>query len=236
MARGWRPWYATSRTRGPALIWNKRAPLTEAKDVSADGEKAAWLLLIHTPPSGGDPIDKIGFDWLGGDWGPDQTLHLPIFSDLTFAFHLVAEPDTPLSDRGNRWRPDGMTLRKPFADYISVSRRCQSDQSTWSDLIGNKLPVPIGLYDGEKELDCDGGWTLRILPLRFTPPSAAADYARLDLSTLAPDARYVGVIGDEPVRLPADRRRRGSHAHRGSDRRTAAHTPVRAVHRVQGAA
>lgn len=180
-----------------ALIWNKRAPLTEAKDVSADGEKAAWLLLIHTPPSGGDPIDKIGFDWLGGDWGPDQTLHLPIFSDLTFAFHLVAEPDTPLSDRGNRWRPDGMTLRKPFADYISVSRRCQSDQSTWSDLIGNKLPVPIGLYDGEKELDCDGGWTLRILPLRFTPPSAAADYARLDLSTLAPDARYVGVIGED---------------------------------------
>ena len=180
-----------------ALIWNKRAPLTEAKDVSADGEKAAWLLLIHTPPSGGDPIDKIGFDWLGGDWGPDQTLHLPVFADLTFAFHLVAEPDTPLSDRGNRWRPDGMTLRKPFADYISVSRRCQSDQSTWSDLIGNKLPAPIGLYDGEKELDCDGGWTLRILPLRFTPPSTAADYARLDLSTLAPDARYVGVIGED---------------------------------------
>lgn len=180
-----------------AIIWNKRAPLTEAKDVSADGEKAAWLLLIHTPPSGGDPIDKIGFDWLGGDWGPDQTLHLPVFADLTFAFHLVAEPDTPLSDRGNRWRPDGMTLKKPFADYISVSRRCQSDQSTWSDLIGNKLPAPIGLYDGEKELDCDGGWTLRILPLRFTPPSTAADYARLDLSTLAPDARYVGVIGED---------------------------------------
>lgn len=31
----------------------------------------------------------------------------------------------------------------------------------------------------------------------FHPPSTAADYARLDLSTLAPDARYVGVIGED---------------------------------------
>ena len=60
-----------------AFIWHKRAPLTLAHDVSADDSKAAWLLEIITPPQGGDSIDRISFDWLGGRDSADAGVRRP---------------------------------------------------------------------------------------------------------------------------------------------------------------
>lgn len=177
-----------------AVTWHKRAPLTEAHDVSDDPERAAWLLEIHVPPEGGDPIDKISFDWLGAEGNPSETLRMPVFADLNDAFHLAADPDTPLSDEGNKWRSDGITLKKTFQEYVDVSRRYKTDQSKWADIVG-KLGVPMTIYDGEKTYQ-QGGWTLTTLPLVFTAPDDASDYARLDLTPLDPEAAYIGVAGD----------------------------------------
>ena len=82
--------------------------------MSADDSKAAWLLEIITPPQGGDSIDRISFDWLEGEGSPAETLRMPVFADLQDKFHLVAFDDVKLSDKGNKWRPDGMTTRKPL--------------------------------------------------------------------------------------------------------------------------
>lgn len=177
-----------------AITWHKRAPLTQAHDVSDDDQQGAWLLEIHLPPEGGDPIDKISFDWLGADGNPSTTLHMPVFADLQDAFHLVADPATPLSDKGNKWRPDGVTLKRTFQEYVDTSRRYRDEQKQWADLVG-KLGVPMTIYDGEETHEKDGS-TISLLPLVFTAPDSAADYARLDLRPLNPQARFIGVIGE----------------------------------------
>ncbi|MBT1162762.1 cell division protein FtsK [Bifidobacterium sp. SO1] len=178
-----------------AQVWNKRSPLVEAHDVSDDPEQAAWLLQLHCPPEGGDPIDKMDFDWLGPECSPEETMKLPMFADLSDAFVLAADPNTPLSDKGNKWRPDGVTLKKPFADYIAISRRYKAEQSVWADILPTKLGVPVAIYDGEKTVECDG-WELTTLPLILSAPATADDYARFDLSPLDYEAKFIGVIRD----------------------------------------
>lgn len=131
--------------------------MTLAHDVSADESKAAWLLEIITPPQGGDSIDRISFDWLEGEGSPAETLRMPVFADLQDKFHLVAFDDAKLSDKGNKWRPDGMTHKKAFDDYITISKRFKSDQSAWVKCLPSKLNPPAPIYDYEKTQDCDAG-------------------------------------------------------------------------------
>lgn len=179
-----------------AIAWHKRAPLTEAHDVSADESKAAWLLEIILPPEGGDPMGKISFDWLDGEEGPASTLRMPVFADMYDGFHLVAFPDTPLSDKGNKWRAKGKVTRdKDFQGYIDKSRRFKAEQSIWQSIIGQRMTAPVPMYDNEESEACDG-YTVTTMPLTFTPPYTAADYARFDLSPLSPTAKFVGVTGN----------------------------------------
>lgn len=178
-----------------AFIWHKRAPLTLAHDVSADDSKAAWLLEIITPPQGGDSIDRISFDWLEGEGSPAETLRMPVFADLQDKFHLVAFDDAKLSDKGNKWRPDGMTHKKAFDDYITISKRFKSDQSAWVKCLPSKLNPPAPIYDYEKTQDCDG-WQLHYLPLVLTAPATPADYERCDLGPLQPEARFIGLVDE----------------------------------------
>lgn len=178
-----------------AFIWHKRAPLTLAHDVSADESKAAWLLEIITPPQGGDSIDRISFDWLEGEGSPAETLRMPVFADLQDKFHLVAFDDVKLSDKGNKWRPDGMTHKKAFDDYITISKRFKSDQSAWVKCLPSKLNPPAPIYDYEKTQDCDG-WQLHYLPLVLTAPATPADYERCDLGPLQPEARFIGLVDE----------------------------------------
>ena len=178
-----------------AEVWHKRAPLTEAHDVSADEEQAAWLLQLFLPPENSDPIDKISLEWMSNDGNPSETLKLPIFSDLQNAFHLAAMEDTPLSDDGNKWRAGDTMGAKSFDAYVNMSRRFKREQFRWADLVGNKLPIPSPNYDNEETYNC-GGWQLIVTPITFAAPSTAADYARLDLTPLDPMARFITVIGD----------------------------------------
>lgn len=178
-----------------AFIWHKRAPLTLAHDVSADDSKAAWLLEIITPPQGGDSIDRISFDWLEGEGSPAETLRMPVFADLQDKFHLVAFDDAKLSDKGNKWRPDGMTHKKAFDDYITISKRFKSDQSAWVKCLPSRLNPPAPIYDYEKTQDCDG-WQLHYLPLVLTAPATPADYERCDLGPLQPEARFIGLVDE----------------------------------------
>ena len=176
-----------------AEVWHKRSPLVVAHDVSADEGKAAWLLELHEPPSGGDPIGKMNLDWLAGEESPASALGLPLFADLADAFVLAAEDDTPLSDEGNKWRPAGVTEAKSFDRYVQLSRRTKAEQSTWVNLVPKRLSVPVSYYDGENCTSGDG-WALTELPMGFAPPATPDDFASLDLTPLNPEAKFIGII------------------------------------------
>ena len=176
-----------------AVDWKRRAPLTEVHDVSDDPERAAWLIRLFLPPEGGDTMGKISVDWLAGDDSPERTLRLPLFSDLDEAFHLAATEDTPLSDEGNKWRPQGIiTASKSFDNYIRLSRRFKADQTTWQSITGAKTTPPTLQYDGETTYDCDG-WAITLMPIQYPAPHTIADYAKHDLSPLQPEAKFVGL-------------------------------------------
>lgn len=178
-----------------ANVWGKRSPMVEAHDVSDDETQAAWLLQLHCPPEGGDAIDRMDFDWLGGEGNPSETLQLPLFADLSDAFVLAADPETPLSDKGNQWRPSGVTLKKTFNEYIECSRRYKDEQAIWADILPSKVPVPTAIYDGEKTIQADG-WSYTTTPLVLAPPMTADVYARFDLSAFDFEAKLIGVIPD----------------------------------------
>jgi S-DNA-T family DNA segregation ATPase FtsK/SpoIIIE len=120
---------------------------------------------------------------------------MPVFADLQDKFHLVAFDDVKLSDKGNKWRPDGMTHKKAFDDYITISKRFKSDQSAWVKCLPSKLNPPAPIYDYEKTQDCDG-WQLHYLPLVLTAPATPADYERCDLGPLQPEARFIGLVDE----------------------------------------
>lgn len=178
--------------------WHKPAPLCEAHDVSAEeGEnaRAAWLLTFTMPPTGGD-IQRISIDWLDTDGDPSTIIRLPAFSDIFYKFHLYAEEDVPLDDKGNKWRPQGVTGKKPFADYIATSRRFKREQATWEEIIHNsQFPLPSPNYDGERIYPCNG-WRVVALPLELHTPVTPSDIARLKLAPLDPTARFIGVIAN----------------------------------------
>ena len=177
-----------------AHAWKKRAPLTKAIDVSADPKKTAWLIELTMPPEGGQAIDLISLNWLNDPQnGPATIIRMPVESDLYDTFHLAATPDTPLSDEGNKHRPKGkLTTAKSFDQYIRASRRFRAEQSVWQSIIPGKLTPPTPNYDGEQTMEAEG-WKTDLLPLGFTPPATVADYARLDLTPLDPQAKFIGL-------------------------------------------
>lgn len=178
-----------------ACLWHKRAPLMIAHDVSADEKKAAWLLEVIMPPQGGDSLDRVGFDWLAGDGSPEKILRMPVFADLQDKFHLIAFDSTPLSDKGNKWRPDGMTQDKSFNRYIELSRRFKQEQTIWADLLPPKLNPPAPIYDYE-ESEAGNQCQIHRLPLVINAPATPADYARCDLNPLQPDAKFIGIVDE----------------------------------------
>lgn len=177
-----------------AELWNKVPPLVDAHQVSGDGEHPAWLLTFTQPPSGGEDMAHINLNWLANDPNPSTWMSsLPIFADICEAFQIVAREDTPLSDKGNKWRtPDMITVGESFQSYVDVSRRFQSDQATWGAIASAGLRLPSPNYDGERVEEGDG-WGVALLPLQLSAPATAADYARLDLKQLDPTARFVGI-------------------------------------------
>lgn len=192
-----------------ALIWNKTAPLTKAIDVAEDqGEDApaAWAVTLTNPPDNADDVHKIGRDWLGNEPNPSTYLRLPAFVDLNDLFHLYADPDTALSDDGNKLRePDAITSSKSFSDYIGVSRRFKTEQEQWAGLLPAKLTPPSPMYDSEQEYEGDG-WVETALPYQLPPAANVSDYARLDLHKLNPEALFVGVManGDDMILITGD--------------------------------
>lgn len=176
-----------------SLIWKKTPPLIKAHDVSADPEKAAWLLEFTMPQTGGTTVENIGIDWLAYETNPGTYIHLPVINDVDSAFELAALADTPLSDEGNKWRhPDIVTASKSFDRYMKLSRRFRSEQAIWTTALQKKLPSPTPSYD-EEQSEAGDGWTLNILPMTIPAPHTVADYARYDLRTLAPQAQFVGL-------------------------------------------
>ena len=176
-----------------SLIWKKIPPLIKAHDVSADPEKAAWLLEFTMPQNGGTTAENIGIDWLAYETNPGTYMHLPVINDVDSAFELAALADTPLSDEGNKWRhPDIVTASKSFDRYMKLSRRFRSEQAIWTTALQKKLPSPTPSYD-EEQSEAGDGWTLNILPMTIPAPHTVADYARYDLRTLAPQAQFVGL-------------------------------------------
>lgn len=184
-----------------AIIWGKRAPLTKVTDVADHDNgngKAAWLVELTLPDTGGELMDNISLNWLGNEPNPSTMTKLPVFADLMNLWHLYAQEDTPLSDAGNRKRPDGIITRsKPFADYVGMSRRYKSIQSTWQDIIGNKLNPPKPDLDQERTDDCDG-WNVTTLPMEIDETAHVSDYAGFDLTPLDPQAIFTGIIQDGP--------------------------------------
>lgn len=184
-----------------AAAWHKRPPLTHAHDVSARPGTHAWLITLDMPPEGGSSPDLISLNWLADPQsGPAVTLGMPVEADLYDAFHLAADPDTPLDDKGNKWRPKGkLTNARPFQAYVDMSRRYRRTQTTWASLCG-KLTPPTPAYDAEKTSENDG-WTSIMTPLTFQPPYTVADYARLNLQPLDPQATLIAIA---PGATPQD--------------------------------
>lgn len=179
-----------------AADYHKPAPLITAHNVSADDSKPAWLLEI-TCPQGGATIDEISVNWLGYNASPDTILHLPIFADLFGRFHLLANPDTPLSDVGNKWREKNViTSDESFNRFMQLSRRYKKEQLEWQAILGKNMSLPQPYYDNEKTVESGTGWSATVLPLTLTPPYTAMDYATYDYSTLNPEARFSGIIED----------------------------------------
>lgn len=190
-------------------LYHKTPPLLEAHDVSADESRAAWLLTFTQPPTGGDMIDNIGISWLANDINPGGIMGLDVFRDLYDRFHLAADPDTPLSDKGNDLKtsdghpcrtPNVVTRAKPFGEYIRLSRRYKAERDRWTELLGPKIMPPEPLFDEERTHDCNG-WQLRIVPYMIKPPFTVADYARKDLSSFDPSAVFVGMCGSGEGRM-----------------------------------
>lgn len=176
-----------------ALIWKKTPPLVKAHDVSADEEKAAWLLEFTMPQTGGTSAENIGIDWLAYETNPGTYMRLPVVNDVDSAFEFAGLPDTPLSDAGNKWRhPDIITSDTSFDRYMRLSGRFREEQRIWTTALQKKLPAPTPNYD-EETTETGDGWVLDLLPLSIPAPYTVADYARYDLRTLSPDARFVGV-------------------------------------------
>lgn len=182
-----------------ARRWNKRAPLTAAHNVADTGNgatSAAWLVQLTLPVEGGELIDNISLNWLGNDPNPGTIVGFPVFADLMDAFHLYAKEDTPLSDKGNKYRPkDIITSNKSFQTYIDLSRRYKTTQTTWQSILGNKPAPPKPMFDQERITNCDG-WNVTTLPLEIDPPTTVSDYAKYDLTPLDPTALFIGLIED----------------------------------------
>lgn len=181
-----------------AHAWKKRAPLTKAYDVSADPKQAAWLIELTMPPEGGQAIDLISLNWLNDPQnGPATVIHMPVEADLYDTFHLAADPATRLSDDGNKHRPKGkLTKTKSFDEYIRSSRRYRQEQTVWQNILPHKLTPPTPNYDGEETAEGDG-WKAVMLPLSFAPPATVADYARIDLQPLDPQAKFIGLAPEQ---------------------------------------
>jgi S-DNA-T family DNA segregation ATPase FtsK/SpoIIIE len=177
-----------------ARTWNKRAPLTKAHQVAQNDDDCAWLITLTLPPEGGSTPDLISLNWLADpQTGPQATLRLPVEADLYDAYYLAMQPGTPVSDTGNKWRPKGrLTDTRHFNDYVLLSARYRSMQNMWVGLLPAKLKPPIPDYDREETLTGDG-WSLTLTPFALEPPATPADYAKIDLSRLDPEARFTGV-------------------------------------------
>ena len=92
----------------------------------------------------------IGIGMAGEPVQPRDIIKMPIFSDLENSFMLAAQPETRLNDKGNKYRPAGLTQSKSFNRYIELSRRFKQDQKAWQDIVGSKLNLPVCNYDEEK--------------------------------------------------------------------------------------
>lgn len=182
-----------------AIPWKKRPPLTRCHQISKEPDKAnAWLIELHQPPQDANPLDRIGIDWLPNpQYSPAQWMHLPMLSDVNNRFHLAAEPDTPLTDAGNKWREQGFITAKPeFDTYIKLTRRYNNDLATLSEVLkGTKLDVPTLYYDGIRTMG-EQGWEVNLTPLLNTGTTSASDYARFDWKLYDSEAEYVGIINN----------------------------------------
>lgn len=184
---------------GTAAYWRKGAPLTRPVNISAeDEERNAWLIRFVFPHGGGvPPLEIISRDWLADEHNPGQALGMPLFADPTGKWHLAADPDIHFSDKADRYTPaDGVTASRDFDTYVQLSHRFVADRDKWQSIIGSRLPLPMPLYDTERETSTEEGWTGKELDFAFTPPATAADYARLDLSSFDPDAGHIGIRGN----------------------------------------
>lgn len=175
--------------------WHKRPPLVQVIDAAADGEEnAAWLMLLHNPPNGGALISQLGLEWLANPFSPADIIKMPIFSDLDNRFMLAAQPETKLNDKGNKYRPGGLTQSKSFDRYVELSRRFKQDQQAWKDIVNTKLNLPVCNYDEEKTYEMDGGWTVTFMPEMLTAPDRTSDFMRYNLESLDPSKSFVGLI------------------------------------------
>lgn len=180
--------------------WHKRPPLVQVVDAAADDEEnAAWLMLLHNPPNGGALITQLGLEWLANPFSPADVIKMPIFSDLENSFMLASQPETKLNDKGNEYRPAGLTQSKSFDRYISLSRRFKRDQKAWQDIVGSKLNLPVCNYDEERIIETAEGWTVSFIPEMLTAPDRTSDFMRYDLSSLDPTKDFVGLIEENGV-------------------------------------
>ena len=112
---------------------------------------------------------------------------------------LAAQPETKLNDKGNKYRPDGLTQSKSFNRYIELSRRFKRDQKAWQDIVGSKLNLPVCNYDEERIVETSEGWTLSFMPEMLTAPDRTSDFMRYDLSSLDPSKDFVGLIEENGI-------------------------------------
>lgn len=180
-----------------ADTWGSVAPLLDVEDVSDDKERAAWLVTLTMPTAVTLTDARVNVDWLADpDNAPSVWVGMDEFTDINHAFHLYADPDTPLSSKGNRHRTPGMvTESDDFGRYIALSRRFKADWNTWAQVCGKKPEPPSPLYDSETQLD-GGRFQLTTLRMGLPVGVGVADYARLDLSPIDPDASGVMVWPD----------------------------------------
>lgn len=112
---------------------------------------------------------------------------------------LAAQPETRLNDKGNKYRPAGLTQSKSFNRYIELSRRFKQDQKAWQDIVGSKLNLPVCNYDEEKIAETSEGWSISFMPEMLTAPDRTSDFMRYDLSSLDPSKDFVGLIEENGI-------------------------------------
>lgn len=181
-----------------AVYWNKTAPLTQPVNIAAeDEERNAWLIQFIFPHGGNTPpLEIISRDWLSDDHTPSNALGMPLFADVTNHFHLAADEDIHFSDKADQYTPsDSITAATDFDTYMRLSHRFVADRDKWQAIVG-KLPLPMPMYDSERNKNAEEGWASQELDLAFTAPYTAADYARLDLTSFNPNAGHIGIRGD----------------------------------------